>query len=87
MNEPYGIRYTESAARFLKSLPPKLQARIIGKINALAEDPYPPGKRKLRGEEHAYRVRVGDYRVVYDVLEEAIVVLILRIGHRKDVYR
>jgi len=41
----------------------------------------------MTGEEHAYRIRIGDYRVVYDVLEDVIVVLILRIGHRKDVYR
>jgi mRNA interferase RelE/StbE len=41
----------------------------------------------MAGEEHAYRIRIGDYRVVYDVLEDVIVVLVLRIGHRKDVYR
>jgi len=83
----YSIRYTESAAHFLKELDPRTRGRISAKISALATDPFPPGNRKIRGEERARRIRIGDYRVVYDVLEELIVVLVLRIGHRKDVYR
>ena len=47
----------------------------------------PPNSRKLKGEEHAYRIRVGDYRIIYDVLQEVLVILVLRVGHRKDVYR
>lgn len=87
MPKPYGIRYTESAVRSLKDLPVRLQARVAARIAALAVNPRPPGSRKIKGEEHAYRIRIGDHRVVYDVLDDAIVVLILRIGHRKDVYR
>jgi mRNA interferase RelE/StbE len=87
MPKHYSIRYTESASRSLKQLERGTQARITARILALADDPYPPGTRKIKGEQHAYRIRVGDYRVVYDVLEDAVVVLVLRIGHRKDVYR
>ena len=83
----YSIRFVESAARSLKKLPSNMQVRIAAKIEALADDPYPPGARKMRGDEHAYRIRIGDYRVVYDVLEDVIVVLVLRIGHRREVYR
>ena len=87
MARRYSIRFVESAARSLKKLPVGPRLRIAARIEALADNPYPPGNRKMAGEEHAYRIRIGDYRVVYDVLEEVIVVLVLRIGHRKDVYR
>ena len=87
MARRYSIRFVESAARSLKKLPVGPRLRIAARIEALADNPYPPGTRKMAGEEHAYRIRVGDYRVVYDVLDEAIIVLVLRIGHRKDVYR
>lgn len=87
MEKRYSIRFAESAARSLKKLPASPRVRIAARIEALADNPYPPGTRKMAGEEHAYRICIGDYRVVYDVLEDAIVVLVLRIGHRKDVYR
>jgi mRNA interferase RelE/StbE len=87
MTKRYSIRYAESASRALKELPSKMQIRVAARIASLAHNPYPPGTRKMAGEEHTYRIRIGDYRVVYDVLEDTIVVLVLRIGHRKDVYR
>jgi mRNA interferase RelE/StbE len=87
MQKRYSLRYTESASRSLRDLERGIRSRIAAKILALADNPYPPGIRKITGEEHAYRLRVGDYRVVYDVLEDAIVVLVLRVAHRKDVYR
>ncbi len=83
----YSIRYTESASRFLKELEPRMRVRITTRIAALAQDPSPPRSRKLKTEERAFRIRVGDYRVVYDVLHDVVIVLVLRIGHRKDVYR
>ncbi len=87
MEKRYGIRFAESAARSLRRLPAGVRDRIAVKIEALANNPYPPGTRKITGEEHSYRIRIGDYRVVYDVLEDAVVVMVLRAGHRKDVYR
>jgi len=83
----YNIQIKESAAKSLKQLPPNQQLRIRQKIASLAGNPYPPETRKLKGEESAYRMRIGDYRVVSEVLEEIITVLVLRIGNRKDVYR
>jgi mRNA interferase RelE/StbE len=83
----YTVQLAESAARALRELPSRQQLRISQKIDALADNPYPPGTRKLKGQELSYRIRVGDYRVVYEVHEEAILVFVLRIGHRKDVYR
>jgi mRNA interferase RelE/StbE len=87
MPERYSIRYAASAARAVGKLPLSLRVRITRAIEALAEDPLPPGSRKLKGEEHAYRIRVGDYRTIYDVLRDMVVVLVLRVGHRKDIYR
>ena len=87
MAKRYAIRYTTSAARALKKLPLPLRFRITRAVETLADNPFPPAVRKLKGEEHAYRIRIGDYRVVYDVVEDVLVVLVLRIGHRKDVYR
>jgi mRNA interferase RelE/StbE len=61
--------------------------RVNAAILALSEDPYPPGSKKLQGEEDLYRVRVGDYRVLYRVEDERLVVLVVNIGHRRDIYR
>ena len=83
----YKIEIKESALKSLGKLPARQQLRIRQNIDALANNPYPPGHRKLKGEDHSYRIRVGDYRVIYDVFEKTVVVLVLRIGHRKDVYR
>jgi len=54
---------------------------------ALSDDPFPTGSRKLSGYDDVFRIRVGVYRVIYDVADAALVIIILKIGHRKDVYR
>lgn len=87
MDIRYKVEIKESALKSLSALPLRQQLRIRQKIDALAGNPYPPGHRKLKGEDCSYRIRVGDYRVVYDVLNDTVIVLVLRIGHRKDVYR
>jgi len=87
MPKQYSIRIAESAARALRKIPTAIRARIARAIDGLADDPFPPGVRKLQGEEQTYRIRVGDYRVISDVLPEELVVLVLRSGNRKDIYR
>jgi mRNA interferase RelE/StbE len=87
MDLRYKIEIKESALKSLVEMPARQQLRIKRKIDVLAENPCPPGHRKIKGEEHTYRIRVGDYRVVYRVFETTVVIMILRIGHRKDVYR
>jgi mRNA interferase RelE/StbE len=61
--------------------------RLIAKIRALARDPRPPGCEKLSGERDLYRVRQGDYRIVYSILDRILTVEVIKIGHRKEVYR
>ncbi len=83
----YTVEFKPSAARALRRLPRDVQARIGETITSLAENPFPQGVKKLKGEENTYRVRVGDYRIVYDVDGAALIILVLRVGHRRDVYR
>lgn len=86
----YGFAYTESALRYLEStVPVKIRGQIKRRIEALAANPTPPGTKKLQGvmdgESPVYRVRQGDYRILYSV--RGIIIVILDIDNRKDVYR
>lgn len=82
----YRIDFTTAAARQVKKLPRPARERVLQLIEALAEDPRPHGARKLVGEETAWRIRVGDYRVIYDVFDDELTVTVVRAGHRRDVY-
>lgn len=83
----YEVQIARRAVRALAGLPRKEQQRIRAAIDLLADDPRPPTCSKLTGEVNAYRVRVGDYRIVYEILDARLVVHVVRIGHRRDVYR
>ena len=81
------IEISRTAERQLKRLPRDDQRRIVRAMVDLGIDPHPPGSRKLTGFDDVYRVRVGTYRVIYSVSGRKLIVIILKIGHRKDVYR
>lgn len=81
----YRVDLTPGAARQLRKLDPQTGRRIAGAIELLAVDPRPPAARQLRGRP-GYRVRIGDYRVIYTVDDGVLLVLVLRLGHRQDVY-
>jgi mRNA interferase RelE/StbE len=81
------VLITPSAKRQLESLPEKVRDRIDKRIWALGENPRPHGSVALEGESGLYRIRVGDYRVIYLIQDKKLVVLIVRIGHRREVYR
>lgn len=83
----YRIEWKDSALRELKKLDRPVIPRIINAVESLATDPFPTGVRKLQGSEHTYRIRVGDYRVLYEVYQQTIRIQIIRVRHRKDVYR
>ena len=84
---PYSIHFTARALRDLSSLDRPIQQRVRRHIDLLAQDPFPPGVKKLHMEESYYRIRVGDYRVVYLAEAQQLRVVIVKIGHRRDVYR
>ena len=83
----YKIVFLPVARKELISLPHEIQKRIDRKIIAFADDPRPHDVKALHGGEKLYRVRVGDYRIVYKVEDKIITVIIVRVRHRKDVYR
>ena len=83
----YEITYTRSAVKALRRLDREGARRILRGIDALAQDPRPAGCKQLKGGAGEMRIRVGDYRVVYEVNDGEVVILVLRIGHRREVYR
>lgn len=85
--ECFKIQWRASTKKDLRKLPPQEVARIVAVVEDLAQEPFPRGSEKLSGSEHTYRIRVGDYRVVYEVFTESSIVEIQRARHRKDVYR
>jgi len=82
----YTIKYKPVASRKLAKLGKNLQARLRPKIKALANNPRPHGAIKLQGYENRYRIRVGDYRVIYEIWDSVLVVVVAEVGHRSDVY-
>ena len=85
--EPYRVVLRPAAARDLRNLPRDVVRRIDPRIASLAVDPLPRGAVKLAGEESLYRIRVGDYRIIYEKNDALRLVTIARIRHRRDVYR
>lgn len=83
----YRVEFTSAAARQAKKLPRPARERLLTAIEKLGGDPRPPGSAKLVGEETAWRLRVGDYRIIYDVYDDVLTVLIVRAGHRREIYR
>jgi mRNA interferase RelE/StbE len=81
----YRIELRPAAVRALRRLDPQVRGRVQGAIALLAEDPRPPGARALRGRP-GLRVRVGDYRVIYTVQDDVLLVVVVTLGHRRDVY-
>lgn len=84
---PYELRVKPSVAKDLRGIPKPDVRRILSRIESLRDDPRAPGCEKLAGEEELYRVRQGIYRIVYEIRDRDVVVEVIRVGHRGDVYR
>jgi mRNA interferase RelE/StbE len=83
----YSILLAPPAERQLKSLTDSVQKRIVKRLKSLRENPRPQGVKKLAGEEDLYRIRDGDCRIIYTIQDKELIVLVVKIGNRKDVYR
>jgi mRNA interferase RelE/StbE len=83
----YRLEITPAARRELSKLPKNIQKRVDEHIQALAGNPRPPGCKKLQWEDGFHRIRVGDYRIVYQIKDKVLLVLVIRIGNRREVYR
>lgn len=81
----YRIELRPAAVRALRKLDPQVRHRIQGAIALLADDPRPPAARALRGRP-GLRVRVGDYRIIYTIVDDVLLVVVVTLGHRRDVY-
>ena len=81
----YRIELRPAAVRALRKLDPQLRPRIQGAIALLAQDPRPPGARPLRGRP-GLRIRVGDYRIIYTVQDDVLLIVVVALGHRREVY-
>jgi mRNA interferase RelE/StbE len=83
----FELRFKASVAKDLRGIPKADVRRILARIEALRDDPRAPGCEKLAGNEELYRVRQGAYRIVYGIHDEQVVVEVIRVGHRREVYR
>jgi mRNA interferase RelE/StbE len=83
----YEVYLEKSAENDLKRLPTSVFDRIIPQIKSLAENPRPSGCRKITGSKNDWRIRIGDYRVIYEIDEKAKAVRVMRVRHRREVYR
>ena len=84
--EKYKIEIKKSTAKEIKKLPTQVIKKVLAKISSLSEKPRPPDSVKLSGEEK-YRIRCGDYRILYTIEDAVLVVSVVKVGHRKEVYR
>jgi mRNA interferase RelE/StbE len=83
--EPYRIDYAKGVEKDLRGIPVKISNRIVSAIDKLASEPRPSGSVKLVGFETEYRIRVRNYRVIYQIHDTVLVILVIEIGHRKDI--
>ncbi|MGR7026373.1 type II toxin-antitoxin system RelE family toxin [Geodermatophilus sp. URMC 62] len=82
----YQVRLAPAAVRQLRKLDPQGRRRVQAAIDLLADDPRPPGARQLVGGAGEWRVRTGDFRIVYDIRDRELLILVVKVGHRRDVY-
>jgi mRNA interferase RelE/StbE len=83
----YRVKVAEEAAKFIGKQDKRIQRQIINNIRGLARNPRPEGCKKLRGYKELYRIRSGHYRIAYTIREKTLLVFVVRVAHRKDIYR
>ena len=85
--DSYSVELAKSAEKELRRIDGRYIPRIFAAVESLAKEPRPTGCKKLSGSNHTYRIRIGTYRVIYDIQESRLLVLVIKISHRKDVYQ
>lgn len=83
----YRVRISPDADKQLAKFDNSVRVRVAQKIDALAENPRSPGCKKLRGDDNLWRARVGDYRIVFSIHDDLLLIVVIRIAHRREVYR
>ncbi|MEW6893433.1 type II toxin-antitoxin system RelE family toxin [Trueperella pyogenes] len=82
----YHVEFTSAAARQVKKLSRPTRERVLSAVEALAANPRPQGSRKLVGEQRAWRIRIGEYRIIYEIFDDSLTVTVVRAAHRREVY-
>ena len=83
----FEVQFLSSAAKEFRNLPQEIKKRAITKIDSLASNPFPKASKKLKGKNDFYRIRIGPYRVIFEIRNDENIILITRIRHRSDVYK
>ncbi|MBD2679604.1 MULTISPECIES: type II toxin-antitoxin system RelE/ParE family toxin [Nostoc] len=83
----YEVKFSNSAKKQFRKLPLDIQQRIQTKINDLAIEPRPNGVKKLQGDDNSYRIRVGDYRLVYEIDDNVLIITVIKVRHRSEIYK
>jgi len=83
----YNVEFVDSAAKEFRVLPVDIKYRVRLAVDSLCQNPYPSGVRKLHGHKRLYRIRVGQYRLVYEIRDQEKLIRVTRIRHRREVYR
>lgn len=87
MTARFGIRYTSAAAKQIRKLDKAAQVRVLKAVEILSDTPRPPLGKQLVGGEGEWRIRTGDYRIIYEIHDQELLVLVVKVGHRKEIYR
>lgn len=87
MATPYDIVVKQSVLKDIRRIPQSILGKLKEKIAALAHEPFPPGAEPIQGYGHHYRIRLGNYRIIYQVATTIRIITIVKVGHRKDVYK
>jgi len=83
----YAIELKPQAQKFIEKQTKKVQRQLVARIEALQKDPRPAQSKLLHSDKHIYRVRSGDYRIIYQIKEDRLLILVAKVGNRKDVYK
>lgn len=83
----YTVEFTTAAARQIRKLPRNVRTRVLDAVETLSVEPRPQGARKLMAEDIAWRLRTGDYRIIYEIVDDTLTVTIVRAAHRREVYK
>lgn len=83
----YSVEFTKEAAKQFRLLPGKIRRQVSDKISLLERDPFPSGSKQLQGKDRLFRLRSGAYRIIYQVDGRRLIILVLKIGNRKEIYR
>ncbi len=83
----FRLEISATAEKQMRKLDKTDQIRVLRAVQNLAREPRPPGTRKLRGYEDVYRIRVGSHRILYSIESRRLLIIILKVGHRRDIYR